>query len=388
MGGEEEVRARHILVPTEDEAKAILADLKKGDDFAKLAKEKSKDPAPAANGGDLGYFTKDQMVPEFAEIAFKMPKGQLSDPVKTQFGWHIIKRRGQAHQGAAGVREGQGPDRDLRAAQGAGRVRHQAARGRQDRAARQAGEPARADAKPADAQAPASRDASWPGLSRPSRLSDAWPRREPGTYAMGRRWHANRDIRSVSWPHPFPSPRSPRPPFPTCRRSPASSSRPPPPASLRQTAPTCCWCCSIPAPRWPACSPSRSARRRRSNGAATSSRAASRARWWSTPATPMPSPARPAARPASSPREIASRAIGCKPDDVFLASTGVIGEPLNAKAFDGVMEGAGRDGQGRVLARRREGDHDHRHVPEGRDRQHQDRQDHRDRSTASPRAPA
>jgi peptidyl-prolyl cis-trans isomerase C len=87
---EEEVHARHILVPTEDEAKAILAQLKGGADFATLAKEKSKDPG-AAEGGDLGYFTKEQMVPEFAEVAFKLDKGQLSDPVKTQFGWHIIK---------------------------------------------------------------------------------------------------------------------------------------------------------------------------------------------------------------------------------------------------------------------------------------------------------
>jgi peptidyl-prolyl cis-trans isomerase C len=90
MHDEEEVRARHILVDSEDEAKAVLAELKKGGDFAALAKEKSKDPG-AAQGGDLGYFTKDQMVPEFAEVAFKLDKGALSDPVKTQFGWHIIQ---------------------------------------------------------------------------------------------------------------------------------------------------------------------------------------------------------------------------------------------------------------------------------------------------------
>src|SRR5499433_2510824 len=90
MSGQEEVRARHILVESEDEAKAILEQLKGGADFATLAKEKSKDPG-AAEGGDLGYFTKDQMVPEFAEVAFKMYPGQLSNPVKTQFGWHIIK---------------------------------------------------------------------------------------------------------------------------------------------------------------------------------------------------------------------------------------------------------------------------------------------------------
>jgi peptidyl-prolyl cis-trans isomerase C len=85
------VRARHILVATEAEAKTILADLKKGGNFETIAKEKSKDPGAAAQGGDLGYFTKDQMVPEFAEVAFKLQKGELSDPVKTQFGWHIIK---------------------------------------------------------------------------------------------------------------------------------------------------------------------------------------------------------------------------------------------------------------------------------------------------------
>jgi len=90
MTNEEEVHARHILVASEDEAKAIEAQLKGGADFAALAKEKSKDPG-AANGGDLGYFTKDQMVPEFAEAAFKLDKGQISDPVHTQFGWHIIK---------------------------------------------------------------------------------------------------------------------------------------------------------------------------------------------------------------------------------------------------------------------------------------------------------
>jgi peptidyl-prolyl cis-trans isomerase C len=90
MANEEEVRARHILVETEDEAKAILEQLKGGADFATLAKEKSKDPG-GAEGGDLGFFTKGQMVPEFSEVAFKMYEGQLSNPVKSQFGWHIIK---------------------------------------------------------------------------------------------------------------------------------------------------------------------------------------------------------------------------------------------------------------------------------------------------------
>ena len=90
ISGEQEVHARHILVPTEDEAKAVKAELDKGADFAKLAKEKSKDPG-ASDGGDLGFFTKDQMVPEFSKVAFSLEPGKISDPVKTQFGWHIIK---------------------------------------------------------------------------------------------------------------------------------------------------------------------------------------------------------------------------------------------------------------------------------------------------------
>jgi peptidyl-prolyl cis-trans isomerase C len=89
--GEQEVHARHILVETEDEAKAIEAQLKNGADFATLAKAKSKDPGGASDGGDLGFFTKDQMVPEFSAVAFSLEPGKISDPVKSQFGWHIIK---------------------------------------------------------------------------------------------------------------------------------------------------------------------------------------------------------------------------------------------------------------------------------------------------------
>ena len=88
--GEQEVHARHILVESEDEAKAIKAELDKGGDFAELAKKKSKDPG-ASDGGDLGFFTKEQMVPEFSTVAFALEPGKISDPVKSQFGWHIIK---------------------------------------------------------------------------------------------------------------------------------------------------------------------------------------------------------------------------------------------------------------------------------------------------------
>src|ERR1700754_514813 len=88
--GEQEVHARHILVETEDEAKAIAAELKKGADFAELSKKKSKDPG-ASDGGDLGFFTKDQMEPEVSAVAFALEPGKITDPIKSQFGWHIIK---------------------------------------------------------------------------------------------------------------------------------------------------------------------------------------------------------------------------------------------------------------------------------------------------------
>jgi peptidyl-prolyl cis-trans isomerase C len=89
--GKEEVSARHILVPTEDEAKAIIVELNKGADFATLAKQKSTDPAKDT-GGDLGFFSRDAMVSEFADAAFKLGKGEYTKtPVHTQFGWHVIK---------------------------------------------------------------------------------------------------------------------------------------------------------------------------------------------------------------------------------------------------------------------------------------------------------
>ncbi len=102
MGQEEEVHARHILIRAKpddkkanEEAKkkieAIIAKLKNGADFAKLAKEDTEDPSGKANGGDLGYFTKGQMVPAFSKVAFSLKKGEISGPVHTQFGWHVIK---------------------------------------------------------------------------------------------------------------------------------------------------------------------------------------------------------------------------------------------------------------------------------------------------------
>jgi peptidyl-prolyl cis-trans isomerase C len=88
---QEEVHARHILVANEDEAKSVIAQLDKGADFTALAKKYSTDPS-AEEGGDLGYFGHDDMVKEFADAAFALPVGQYTKtPVKTEFGWHVIK---------------------------------------------------------------------------------------------------------------------------------------------------------------------------------------------------------------------------------------------------------------------------------------------------------
>lgn len=88
----EEIRARHILVDSEEKAGEILAKLAAGTDFAALASEASTDKAAAAQGGDLGYFSQDEMVPEFSTAAFALQPGQITPAaVKTQFGWHIIK---------------------------------------------------------------------------------------------------------------------------------------------------------------------------------------------------------------------------------------------------------------------------------------------------------
>lgn len=90
---EDEVRARHILVATEGDAEAVEKRLKAGEDFAKVAKEVSKDPG--SEGGELGWFTKERMVPEFADAAFKLKEGEISAPVKSQFGWHVIQLEGR-----------------------------------------------------------------------------------------------------------------------------------------------------------------------------------------------------------------------------------------------------------------------------------------------------
>ncbi len=89
---EDELRASHILVAKKEDAESLIKQLKDGADFAKLATEKSTDKGSAQNGGDLGWFAKGDMVKPFADAAFALSKGALTEkPVQTQFGWHVIK---------------------------------------------------------------------------------------------------------------------------------------------------------------------------------------------------------------------------------------------------------------------------------------------------------
>lgn len=91
MTGKQEVKASHILLGDEKTAKSVKKKLDRGAKFAELAKEYSKDDGSKVNGGELGYFQQGQMVPAFEEKAFGMNIGSISEPVKTDFGWHLIK---------------------------------------------------------------------------------------------------------------------------------------------------------------------------------------------------------------------------------------------------------------------------------------------------------
>jgi foldase protein PrsA len=86
------IKCSHILVSKQSEALAILDRIKKGEKFGKLAKEVSIDSGSAKKDGSLGYFTKGMMVKPFEEAAFKLQNGEISEPIKTEFGYHIIKR--------------------------------------------------------------------------------------------------------------------------------------------------------------------------------------------------------------------------------------------------------------------------------------------------------
>ena len=160
-----EIHARHILVDTEAAAEAALKRIKAGEDFAKVAKEVSKDGG--ADGGDLGWFTKDRMIPEFADAAFKLNEGEVSDPVKTpvRLAHHQSRRQKANHLPA--LRSGEGASGSLRSPTGAVPTHSAIAQGREDRARR------RTCAGRASDSADASADA---GCGASARANDAGPR--------------------------------------------------------------------------------------------------------------------------------------------------------------------------------------------------------------------
>ena len=91
LKAEDEVRARHILVESKDKARELHEKILHGADFAALAREHSKDPGSKDQGGELGFFSRGQMVPQFEEAAFRLKAGEVGEPFETQFGWHIVK---------------------------------------------------------------------------------------------------------------------------------------------------------------------------------------------------------------------------------------------------------------------------------------------------------
>ena len=108
----DEVRARHILVETEEQARAVIVRVGKGEDFGRLARELSTGPSGKV-GGDLGYFTREKMVPEFSAAAFDLRPGNVTkSPVKTQFGWHVIKVEDRRTQEAPSYAQAEGQMRE------------------------------------------------------------------------------------------------------------------------------------------------------------------------------------------------------------------------------------------------------------------------------------
>jgi peptidyl-prolyl cis-trans isomerase C len=99
---EEEVRARHILVESEEKARDLFEKIAHGSDFATLARQNSQDPGSKDQGGELGFFARGQMVPQFEEVAFKLRRGEVSEPFETQFGWHLVKVDDRRQRSAPG----------------------------------------------------------------------------------------------------------------------------------------------------------------------------------------------------------------------------------------------------------------------------------------------
>ncbi|MFX0558827.1 peptidylprolyl isomerase [Tepidibacillus infernus] len=110
---QEQVKARHILVDSEEKAKEVKAELEKGGDFAELAKKYSTDTGTKDQGGELGYFGKGEMVAEFDQVAFSLEVGKISDPVKTDYGYHIIEVEDKKEAKPANYEESKNEIKDI-----------------------------------------------------------------------------------------------------------------------------------------------------------------------------------------------------------------------------------------------------------------------------------
>ena len=326
---EPEIHARHILVATEDEAKAALARIKAGEDFAKVAKEISKDPA--GEGGDLGWFTKDRMVPEFSAVAFTLEPGQVSDPVKTQFGWHIIKVE----------------EKRMKTFPPFDQVKDQAARYVAQKAQSDAIQALHTDAKierfdepPAAHPAAAGRGPRPPTPRRPPRRPRQSPEpRKPSGRRLGgflsSRPSPAPKARSMAAPAPL-SPLAPKsyPDLPVVEGVRFASAA----AGVRYAGRTDVTMAVFDAPAEAA-------------GVFTKSKCPSAAVDWCRKLT-RTGKARAIVvnsgnanafngvagmKAVNAVAEAAGAALGAKPNSVFMCSTGVIGEPLNAKAIVDVM---------------------------------------------------
>ena len=371
-------RAPHPGPPTEDEAKADpIAQLKKRRRFRQRSPRRSPRTRGAAKGGDLGYFTKEQMVPEFAEVAFKLDKGQISDPVKTQFGWHVIKVEDKRTRPTPTFEQVK-PQIENYVAARRRPIWSTTCASRPSRAPRQAGRtPRRRAAMPmpgTHGRAEERNERIAPTVvmrhARPCRRASRLIHVALRKIADGRdertasrRMHG-RDHANVH----HASPRSRRHRFPTCRRSTACGWRPPRPASAmpgrtdvllalfdaghrggRRLHP-------LEMPVGAGRLVPRAAQRRARARAGGQFRQRQR----------LHRQIRPAATKLTA--EIAAQAAGCKPAEVFLASTGVIGEPLDATQIRAASWAASPRSESRRLACGRQGDHDHRHLSEGRGR--------------------
>ena len=242
---------------TEDEAKALIAELKKGAAFDKLAKEKSTDKASGAEGGDLGWFKKSDMVKEFADAAFALKKGELTEtPVKTQFGYHVIKVEDRRKAPPPAFEELADQLREEMAREAVTAQLDQLRSGAKiEKFNMDGSKPEPAPAKPAAPAAPAARPPR-----RRARRAAAAPSK---THVFGRFWcrlrrserpgSARPAARGVLWPSSPPYRRSRLKRRRRCRASRASSSPRRSPACATRTATTSCWRWCRPAPPSPAC---------------------------------------------------------------------------------------------------------------------------------------